>query len=329
MIKKFLKKASNKQISSPLRYFIHIPKTAGTSFRKSLEKKFNVISDYSPQQPVTSDLVKQYVYQERDIFRFSEELRKVHNVVLSGHMPLRKYAHFAGLENCVTILREPVARMISHYKHQVRHNNCQEDFVTFINRKTNFNTMSQLISLEDLHGIGVVGLTENYPKTLELINAKWNTILKEQNHNIAPSSTDNHLHDLTDFSPYMDQIRELNKKDILLYQSAEVLLKNSISFFERGLPDTRAFLEVNKARSVINGWGFAVGEMSPISVNILINNALVKTCECREFRANLNGRGFPRKGYIGFRINQKLNVGDIIEVLEPSTDIKLFSTTVL
>ena len=97
-------------------FFVHIPKTAGTSFRKSAEFYFGsdkVIYDYSTKSPETSELVNNSIYEDKDPFFFSELVHEQLVEFLSGHVPAVKYVHLFGVGQTVTFLRDPIQRVMS------------------------------------------------------------------------------------------------------------------------------------------------------------------------------------------------------------------------
>ena len=58
-------------------FFIHIPKTAGTSFRKAAEEYYGlerICYDYAPHSGETSKIVIQEVYENKDNFSFLKKL---------------------------------------------------------------------------------------------------------------------------------------------------------------------------------------------------------------------------------------------------------------
>ena len=63
----------------PPKLFVHIPKTAGTSFRQAAESRFGlsrVLRDYGPNSDATSDTIKREVYSDDDatqIYRAIEQ----------------------------------------------------------------------------------------------------------------------------------------------------------------------------------------------------------------------------------------------------------------
>ena len=70
--------------------FVHIPKTAGTSFRHSAAQSLKCVWDYGTNSPETSEIIKETVYSNRyEAFRDYLEREKVD--LIAGHFPASKY----------------------------------------------------------------------------------------------------------------------------------------------------------------------------------------------------------------------------------------------
>jgi Sulfotransferase family len=93
-------------------FFIHLVKTAGTSFRKRLEHHFGETAIY----PDASDVDRsEYFSIERVRERMrarGDEIR-----VVTGHFPLCTAEILGGGFTTLTIVREPVERILSHLHH--------------------------------------------------------------------------------------------------------------------------------------------------------------------------------------------------------------------
>ena len=119
---------------SPL-LFIHIPKTAGTSFNKSAEQLFGVPAferDYGAGSPDTSPLVTKYIYGEtQDTFAFHQAFLAGEKQWMTGHVFAETYLHLFGAANSIAFVRDPVERVISEYHHRRTHFDLDRDFVDF------------------------------------------------------------------------------------------------------------------------------------------------------------------------------------------------------
>lgn len=86
--------------------FLHIPKAAGTTLHTILEKHYPRASYYSiVEEP------------KRHLQEFGERPQKERDKIrlLKGHFPYGGHQHLVGPSTYVTLLRNPVDRVISHY----------------------------------------------------------------------------------------------------------------------------------------------------------------------------------------------------------------------
>lgn len=106
-------------------FFLHIPKTGGISFQNILESQFTSEEICPLHTFATREKFEQYSVEHHSRWHF-----------VRGHM---RYGSFSPVfrfvtQNpiCITMLREPVKRVISEYRHILRHptNWLHEEFVT-------------------------------------------------------------------------------------------------------------------------------------------------------------------------------------------------------
>ncbi|MEM1088759.1 MAG: sulfotransferase family 2 domain-containing protein [Pseudomonadota bacterium] len=100
-------------------FFMHIPKTAGTTLRTVLELRFDA------QRTVPSDQVMRQSFNGNYppipyLMELSEDVWS-NTQLLRGHYPWQLMKRFARTPVMLTMLREPVARSVSHLRH-VRRN---------------------------------------------------------------------------------------------------------------------------------------------------------------------------------------------------------------
>ncbi len=88
--------------------FVHIPKTAGSTFHLILNKR------YAPKETCNLFGAK---YQDPEIKKFIDAPieGKEHIRLLKGHMPFGLHAYLPGNANYISILRDPVERVVSQY----------------------------------------------------------------------------------------------------------------------------------------------------------------------------------------------------------------------
>lgn len=86
--------------------FLHIPKAAGTTLHSILERRYPKSASYSMWED-----------QERHLAELAQwpESRRNELRLLKGHFAYGVHQHLVGPSTYVTLLRDPVARVISHY----------------------------------------------------------------------------------------------------------------------------------------------------------------------------------------------------------------------
>ncbi len=204
--------------------FLHIPKTAGTSFRYAAEKVFGhqaVIIDYGIDNPVTSPLFLNSFYQNRKDLLVSQ-IRQNNIKFIMGHFHVVKYLDiFDKYVKWCTFLREPIARVISEYNYLIRNNFYDKSLVEFCNDPNQCNRQSQLISGLKLEDFYFVGITEYYQKSIQKFNQLSRLNFDYLEENLGRINID----DSYNIEPEIIQmIRNNNLKDISLYKKALSLI---------------------------------------------------------------------------------------------------------
>ena len=166
---------------------VHTPKTAGTSLRWALEKyfgKLKVIRDYGPRSPVTSDVVRRYLYSGDESKKLEDlvtKIKKEKKSILIGHFPLQKYTNFFEARKIITFVREPLVRMCSEYLHRRKNGTFTGTFLEFLQRPGYQNMQSRFLT--DISEETFVGVTEKYNLSLQHINhiSGWNLSTRKKN----------------------------------------------------------------------------------------------------------------------------------------------------
>ena len=236
--------------SQPAVIFLHIPKTAGTTLLRILDRQ------YSPEvvHSFGADAHKSVAeYKALD-----EESRK--NIrLLRGHMAYGLHEYLPSSAGYFTILREPVARVISYYNFIRRNpehylydevmgndlslhaliesglplmmNDAQVRLLSGVWGDPGFGEVS-LAMLETAQqnladSFIVVGLTEQFDKTLLLLKEKlnWQHDISYQRLNVSKQGVkEDRLPKET-----IELIKRVNRQDIALYAYAQELFKKQCS----------------------------------------------------------------------------------------------------
>jgi hypothetical protein len=160
-------------------YSIHIPKTAGTSFRKALEERYGdrLALYYGPTDPKTHDLLR----VRRSELAARIPVLEQHGIeVLHGHYYLHAVrSHVTDPTQVWTWLRDPIERTLSHYAfyqerpqdrslaEQVREGGLSLE--AFAQEAKIRNLQSRYLQGFDLKDLGFVGATERFELGLALL----------------------------------------------------------------------------------------------------------------------------------------------------------------
>lgn len=295
-------------------FFVHIPKTAGTSFRLGAERHFgsdNIIYDYGTKARETSEMVKETLYGDHtDLWKFGQGCREKGAAMVAGHVNIGRFVSILGAPNTVTFLRDPLQRMASEYAHFVRHFDYKGSFKEFYSRPVMQNRQSKILHGVNLEAIGLLGLTERYADSLELINARYGIAIPHREDNQGKSSlAAPHKFTAEDEA----ELKLLNRRDITSYEYSKRLFDIRMELFRDGLPYVHAHLaEASKQR--VSGWAWWAGDNdSPVEVEVWVNGAQINTTWAVDHRPGQCRILPPRGGYVGFHLAVKLNAGDKVQ----------------
>lgn len=279
--------------------FIHIPKTAGTSFRTAAKDYFgekNTFFDYSPQSPETSDLILKNIYQEKDHFSFYTNRMKHDNSFLSGHFHLSKYAYLYNAIEIVSFVRNPITQVLSHYNHHKNYYGYQKDLESFIHEKRFRNLQSRLLDHMPVALIGFIGLTEEYSTSMKIFNHQYHTNLEYRYIN-QKSKGSLEKDDIDD--RIIEKIINLNSEDMKLYEKFKKIFNIQKGLYEKNLPFTYGMIQ-NKNKNTISGIAYQRNTDIPIEIDIYNDKNYLDTVSARNLRAGMINKNLPRKGFVGF-----------------------------
>lgn len=231
--------------------FIHIPKTAGTTLVRTMER------NYPPEACVSLYNPETYA---RDI---PGALAKPATQLVFGHF-LYDEKWLTDADYIFTFLRDPIHRVVSNYLHVKRsttpiHQEWMRDIKNiydFLKHRQSFNMMTRRLggfgemapfekdlsgalelALNHLNKMNLVGITEHYNTSLMLLakDLGWKK-LKQENHNVATNRDEfnallNEAH---------DAIAERNKLDLEVYALG-------LKLFEKRTHEIRPFTRLKTA----------------------------------------------------------------------------------
>ncbi|WOT06317.1 hypothetical protein [Shewanella youngdeokensis] len=335
MLKKILKKVSNCGTTHSLLkaenqkeddkfscLFVHIPKTAGTSFRMALDDSQVTVCDYGFNSKATSPLVLSYLYEKNDFLGFKQQF-ETGQAWLVGHFNLRRFINMTNCSYMVTFLREPCAQVISHYNHQRKHNGYDKSLEEFIKSPAYNNLQSRMLDGLPIGLMGNIGITEQFSSSLTLINHTLALELEEKTNNI---SKEKYLTEQDVDDELKQRIRNANLKDIALYNNALWLQEQRLSSLKNGTQ----YVHGHVARAVYNpnllvGAAYIMNSETSVKVCLTCNGKVIKTTLAAELHRQHPRVKFNRDGYIGFQfaIPKSENVNDEYHVIVEETGQRL------
>jgi len=282
--------------------FIHIPKTAGTSFRLAAEKYFgskNTFYDYGIGSSETSQVIKDYVYEKKDLYSLQQVFNTYESLFLSGHFHVSKYMSLFQTLNVITFVRNPIEQVISHYYHFKRWNGYAKDLETFIQEERFKNVQSKLLRAKPLELFGFVGLTEKYEKSIKMINDYYSLNLDVKYLNVNKEnkfSIDKKL---------LKLIIKENSIDMQLYEKAKKIFSEREKDYYQNKTYRYLFFQEKTDRKV-KGLYFEKNSIEPLEIKLIVDGK-IKYVKASSLRAGMLVHNLPRNGFVGFEYNLKDN----------------------
>jgi hypothetical protein len=209
--------------------FLHIPKTAGTTFRHMLTKHFDKEDVYPTDFHLMINNGK-YIKQKILIENRKDLLQKP---LIMGHYNVRLIPHLKPEAKTIIFLRDPLERIKSHVKHIIQKEpnfqdgdpnkiiearfemltNLQARILGFTKRRPNLPEV-----LENLEKITFIGLTEDFDTSIKKINKQFGWQLEYNNEKKNTSSKQINLKITPDI---ITQIQEKIQPEIAAYNRAK------------------------------------------------------------------------------------------------------------
>lgn len=237
-------------------FFMHIPKTAGTTFRASLYNQFSEHEMFPTKTQLNNKIHKKIYNSDKYLDDLPESVTE--NVrLLLGH-----YTFSAGdvfyKENQyfrLTFLRDPIQRVISNifhlkyisnptkYKHlkpeeifELEPNRFTLAYIKFFNGFSVFHNFKNLTqnsfenSIHNLKKFNFIGISEKYAKSIKLVQAMFNWQLganKHQNINFQAKKERENLD-----KNFINKLTSVNELDIEFYRFANEIFKSKCDQFK-------------------------------------------------------------------------------------------------
>lgn len=284
--------------------FVHIPKTAGTSFRDSLQEVFGdgLYCDYGVDEPTTSPVILDYIHKRNAYPEFGDFLAQQKKAIcLSGHYPIKKYAPLFPIHQVMLFMRDPIQRVISQYEHVCRVEKITESLESFCSKPAHMNLQSRNIGRTPYHLIGFIGLQEFYSESLQMLRSQMGLHIKEAFLNMNDQRAS------VKYQPDSELLKLLeknNEQDLALYKKINTLFKQRYELFTLGKHYIHgAVTAINNNR--ITGWAVNQSADEPVELTLLVNGKVVGQTLANSYRHTLREWNVNRQAYIGFDFTVK------------------------
>jgi len=286
-------------ITDPV-FFVHIPKTAGSSLNVAAAKALgedNIEMDYGPSAPETTPLVHQFMYNGNvvDQFSFFEAFQKNQKRWITGHVSADRYINLFGALNTLAFVRDPAARVISEYNYLQRRQTQTPSFTDYYRSPDETNKQYRMIGTLPWQAFRLVGTQERYDECISLLKKSLEMPLSAIHTNVAPPKdatkpSDETIKDIQKWNErdyqFVAQVRGYLKKQIQAHTEGHVFCYHDTGF----APDTHVI-----------GWAFYKQNTRPVTVELLIDGVRRQSVQAVEARPELQLIGTPRQGHCGFR----------------------------
>ncbi len=214
-------------------FFLHVPKTGGTSLREAAVRHFGperVLLIYGEDSRTTSEGVKPFFFSGEPLRKrlrlLSRHIAANDIRFVASHTPSIPSMKSFDPARALTLLRDPVERVISNYEFNVAKQGLSGVALeAYVEEAGHQNVQSKVLKRVDLAALGAVGVTEHYDDFVDYLGVVFGLGLEKLRRN-----TRNWLGKglrKTIPAETRSRIEQLNPADMRLYEEALALWREN------------------------------------------------------------------------------------------------------
>lgn len=308
-------------------FFVHIPKTAGSSLHKSALELFGaefVERNNGNDGPETTPLVREFYYESNkmDHYGFYEKFSASNKKWLTAHVFAEQLLAPFGAPNTISFVRDPVERVISNYQYMTKIGHNSLSFEEFYKHPDETNKQFRMIGQTVWQAYHMVGTLKRYSECLELLSASKALDFTEHKINTSVEEQKKTINDDT-----REEIRKWNERDDQFATEVERYLAKQLHCYNQGKPFCYHDMGFVPDTHII-GWAFYSDNHTPVDIGLYVDGKQKAAITACELVPALSTVKTPREGHNGFRfVLAPYKNAQHIEVKALQTDQSLFSWT--
>ena len=159
--------------------------------------------------------------------------------------------------------------------------------------------------------IGFIGITELFEQSIDVFEHQYNLPIRELKLNQNTKKPINKKYKID--KEMLSTIASMNEEDITLYNDAKTIFNDKYKFINESAYKIYGHIdEVNQ--NFVKGWCYINNEpKKSIIIDVFINNKLSASVIADKCRPKMRRLNTPNKGFIGFKLEHKIDEGDIVQ----------------
>lgn len=271
----------------------------------------SVVYDDGINSTQTSNIVVRS-YQSGDMFEFWREFKERVNAgfILARANPQKYF----GLVKCTRVacfVCNPVDLVLRSYEFNKRFKGFEGSLTEFVQIPRFRNMQHRQLNSTPVNFLGVIGIIDELEKSIQLMANSLE--LSDESFNLKELVADISEKKTKDISEEtIDLIEKYNQQDVEMHKAAAVEFEKRFVAFSGKKQYAHGFVQSQTPQRVV-GCAFYAESSEPVSIEVHVNDTLVKTMKATERRPGLSGFNLPRMGYVGFsyQFPKPLSEGDI------------------